>query len=45
VFVTHRAPHHGFKDGQIVNAILKDAFGGDRPEAGHALCRIAPAAS
>ena len=26
VFVTHRAPHHGFKDGQIVNAILKDAL-------------------
>jgi integrase/recombinase XerD len=26
LFVTHRAPHHGFKDGQIVNAILKDAL-------------------
>ena len=26
VFVTHRAPHRGFKDGQIVNAILKDAL-------------------
>ena len=26
VFVTHRAPHRAFKDGQIVNAILKDAL-------------------
>lgn len=26
VFVTHRAPHRPFKDGQIVNAILKDAL-------------------
>ncbi len=26
VFVTHRAPHCAFKDGQIVNAILKDAL-------------------
>lgn len=26
VFVTHRAPHHAFKDGQIINAILKDAL-------------------
>ena len=26
VFVTPRAPHPGFKDGQIVNAILKDAL-------------------
>lgn len=26
MFVTHRAPHRGFKDGQIVNAILKDAL-------------------
>jgi integrase/recombinase XerD len=25
-FVTHRAPHRAFKDGQIVNAILKDAL-------------------
>ena len=26
VFITHRAPHRAFKDGQIVNAILKDAL-------------------
>ena len=26
MFVTHRAPHRGFKDGQIANAILKDAL-------------------
>jgi site-specific recombinase XerD len=26
VFVTHRAPHRAFKDGQIINAILKDAL-------------------
>lgn len=26
LFVTHRAPHRAFKDGQIVNAILKDAL-------------------
>lgn len=26
VFVTQRAPHRAFKDGQIVNAILKDAL-------------------
>ena len=26
VFVTHRAPHRAFKDGKIVNAILKDAL-------------------
>ena len=26
MFVTHRAPHLAFKDGQIVNAILKDAL-------------------
>lgn len=26
VFVTHRAPHRAFKDGQIVNAVLKDAL-------------------
>lgn len=26
VFITHRAPHHAFKDGQIVNAIFKDAL-------------------
>ena len=26
MFVTHRAPHRAFKDGQIVNAILKDAL-------------------
>lgn len=26
LFVTHRAPHRPFKDGQIVNAILKDAL-------------------
>ena len=26
VFVTHRAPHRAFKDGQIVNANLKDAL-------------------
>jgi site-specific recombinase XerD len=26
VFVTHRVPHRAFKDGQIVNAILKDAL-------------------
>lgn len=26
VFVTHRAPHRAFTDGQIVNAILKDAL-------------------
>lgn len=26
VFVTHRAPHRPFKDGQIINAILKDAL-------------------
>lgn len=26
VFVMHRAPHRAFKDGQIVNAILKDAL-------------------
>jgi site-specific recombinase XerD len=26
VFVTHRAPHRAFKDGQIVNTILKDAL-------------------
>ena len=25
-FVTHRAPHRAFKNGQIVNAILKDAL-------------------
>jgi len=25
-FVTHRAPHRAFKDGQIVNGILKDAL-------------------
>jgi site-specific recombinase XerD len=25
-FVTHRAPHRPFKDGQIVNSILKDAL-------------------
>ena len=33
VFVTHRAPHRPFKDGQIVNAILKDALTatGQRP--------------
>jgi integrase len=32
-FVTHRAPHRAFKNGQIVNAILKDAFGstGQKP--------------
>jgi integrase/recombinase XerD len=26
VFVTHRAPHRAFKDGQIINAVLKDAL-------------------
>lgn len=26
VFVTHRAPHRAFKDGQIINAILKAAL-------------------
>lgn len=26
MFVSHRAPHRPFKDGQIVNAILKDAL-------------------
>lgn len=26
LFITHRAPHRPFKDGQIVNAILKDAL-------------------
>ena len=26
MFVAHRAPHRPFKDGQIVNAILKDAL-------------------
>lgn len=26
MFVTHRAPHRPFKDGQIVNAILKEAL-------------------
>ncbi|MGH6702549.1 MAG: tyrosine-type recombinase/integrase [Bradyrhizobium sp.] len=26
MFVTHRAPHGAFKDGQIANAILKDAL-------------------
>lgn len=26
MFVAHRAPHRAFKDGQIVNAILKDAL-------------------
>lgn len=26
MFVTHRAPHRGFKDGQIANTILKDAL-------------------
>lgn len=26
VFITHRAPHRAFKDGQIINAILKDAL-------------------
>lgn len=26
VFVSHRAPHRAFKDGQIVNAIIKDAL-------------------
>jgi len=26
IFVAHRAPHRPFKDGQIVNAILKDAL-------------------
>jgi site-specific recombinase XerD len=26
LFITHRAPHRAFKDGQIVNAILKDAL-------------------
>ena len=26
MFVTHRAPHRPFKDGQIANAILKDAL-------------------
>lgn len=26
LFVTHRAPHRPFKDGQIANAILKDAL-------------------
>lgn len=26
MFVTHRAPHRPFKDGQIINAILKDAL-------------------
>lgn len=26
LFVTHRAPHRPFKDGQIVNAIIKDAL-------------------
>jgi integrase/recombinase XerD len=26
MFVTHRAPHRAFRDGQIVNAILKDAL-------------------
>lgn len=26
VFVTHRAPHRAFKNGQIINAILKDAL-------------------
>ena len=26
MFVTHRAPHRAFKDGQIINAILKDAL-------------------
>lgn len=33
MFVTHRAPHRPFKDGQIVNAILKDALKatGQRP--------------
>ena len=38
MFVTHRAPHRAFRDGQIVNAILQDA-GYDGPEAGHALYR------
>ena len=33
MFVTHRAPHRPFKDGQIVNAILKEALKatGQRP--------------
>jgi integrase/recombinase XerD len=26
MFVTHRAPHRAFKDGQVVNAIIKDAL-------------------
>lgn len=26
MFVTHRAPHRAFKNGQIINAILKDAL-------------------
>ncbi len=26
MFVTHRAPHRPFKDGQIINAVLKDAL-------------------
>jgi site-specific recombinase XerD len=26
LFVAHRAPHRAFKDGQIINAILKDAL-------------------
>ena len=26
LFVTHRAPHRPFKDGQIVNAMLKEAL-------------------
>lgn len=26
LFVTHRAPHRPFKDGQIVNALIKDAL-------------------
>lgn len=26
VFVTRRAPHHAFKDGQVLNNILRDAF-------------------
>ena len=45
VFVTHRAPHRAFKDGQIVNAILKDALAatGQKPVTPYVGSHLLPA--
>jgi integrase/recombinase XerD len=45
LFVANRPPHRPFKDGQIVNAILKNAFAKNRLNAADALCRVAHSAA